>query len=85
MNNEEITRSIIRQLAQDKLDFQSPVHVSRDYIMHEGKAYVQVLQNKQFKFHILCEPNDKSLTETEDMVSEELSILGYKLDRRFLS
>lgn len=84
MNNNDITRQIIRQLAE-KLEFKTPVHISRDYIHHEGKAYVQVLQDKQFKFHILCEPNDSSLTETEDMVSEELSTLGYKIDRRLLS
>ena len=84
MTNEDISRQIIRQLAE-KLDFKTPVEISRDYIHHEGKAYVKVLQDKQFKFHILCEPNDKSLTETEDMVCEELSILGYNLARRFLS
>jgi hypothetical protein len=85
MTNQDITRSIIRQLAQEKLDFKVPVHVSRDYIQHDERAYVQVLQDKQFKFHILCEPTDASLTETEDMVSDELAKLGYKVDRRFLN
>lgn len=81
----EITKQIITQLAQEKLDLQSVVMVSRDWLLREGKAYIQVSQNKEFKFHILCEPTDESLSEMEDLASEVLTNLGFKINRNFMN
>jgi hypothetical protein len=85
MDNQSITKQLVSQLAQDKLDLQHPVDVSRDWLMKEGKAYIQVLQNRQFKFHVLCEPKDDVLTATEDLVVEVLTNLGYKINRKFMN
>lgn len=83
--NIEITRSIVRQLAERNLDMQVVVDVSRDWLLKEEKAYIQVMQNKEFKFHILCQPTDEDLSLTEDLVCDVLAGLGYNISRKYIN
>lgn len=79
---EEVS-SIIRSLAEEKLSLTSPVSLQREWLLREGRAYVGIYQNQKFQFHLLCEPNEKSLSATEELCSELLLSMGYKVSRSF--
>lgn len=79
---EEVT-SLIKTLAEDKLSLSTPVYIQREWLLREGKAYVGIYQNQKFMFHLLCEPNEKSLSATEELCNETLLTMGYKVNRSF--
>lgn len=79
---EEVS-SLIKALALDKLTLTSPVLIQREWLIKENKAYVAIYQNQKFKFHLLCEANETSLNQTEELCSETLSSMGYKVSRSF--
>ncbi len=74
---------IIPKLAESKLNFSSVVVIRRDWVVKDNYAYLEVIQDNQFKFHIMCEPNNDSLTKNEEDLSLILTDLGYKVKVHF--
>lgn len=78
----ELIPTII-SLAEDKLSLAQEVVIQRQWLLIEGRAYIEVTQNRHFKFHIPCEPQESSLQETEKVVGDTLTELGFQVSIYF--
>ena len=78
----ELIPTII-SLAEDKLSFAQEVVIQRQWLIQEGRAYIEVSQNRNFKFHLPCEPQESSLQETEKIVGDTLIEMGFQVSIYF--
>ena len=71
------TKELVLKLASQKLDFLSPIMVRIDN--QDNNCYIEVLQNSEFKFYILCTSEPQDIDQTLLLVKETLKNEGYSI------